>query len=299
MSVITLHHAHEHHDGPGPRIWPLPTSLHPHFSVPTSQSAPAVIPAPGLAPLGGAPDACPPSSFSPSSSSRLMWKNGATLICTTPLNIPSNSFLSLSPDWWKSGEALYSSKVTLGSGNPPEDEAEVEAIEAGSSGKEHSRSTPRIYNTSSAPIPPTPLSESLPLGILCTHLESVRHKLQAEAPALHPRLDTLRHHLSDLLKRPLQPLLAHLPSTLIVLPCARGKMQRIKPLELPEELDQFLGRHWRAIRVGLETRVGEMRTEVDVGIVAMRVEFGRVDIGRAGEEGEHDPGDVDGVVACK
>jgi hypothetical protein len=42
-----------------------------------------------------------------------------------------------------------------------------------------------------------------------------------------------------------------------------------------------------------------MRTEVDVGIVAMRVEFGRVDIGRAGEEGEHDPGDVDGVVACK
>ena len=24
-----------------------------------------------------------------------------------------------------------------------------------------------------------------------------------------------------------------------------------------------------------------------------------MDIGRAGEEGEHDPGDVDGVVACK
>lgn len=76
-------------------------------------------------------------------------------------------------------------------------------------------------------------------------------------------------------------------------------MQCIEPLELPEQLDQFLGRHWRAIRVGLEARVGEMRTEVDVGIVAVGVEFGRVDIRRAGEQGEHDPGDVDGVVACE
>jgi hypothetical protein len=176
MSVITLHHAHEHHDGPGPRIWPFPTNLHPQLSVPTSHSSLAFVPGP-CAPPPGNDDGLPSVLSLSSSSSRLMWKNGAMLIRTTPLNIPSNSFLSRSPDWWKSGEALYSNKVTLGSGNPPEDETEVEAIEAGSSGKEHSRSRPNIYNTSSASAPSVFRSVPVRVIALGRALHSPRKRL--------------------------------------------------------------------------------------------------------------------------
>ena len=116
----------------GPRISPLPTNLQSHLSFPTLHSPFAS----SLASFSS----CALSALSASSSSVSSFspKNGFILMLTTPRNMSNRSIRSLFPDWWKSGEALYSRSVTSGIGKtgPPFCAGETP------SGNDRRRSTP-------------------------------------------------------------------------------------------------------------------------------------------------------------